>query len=136
MFKKFFSKLLAFLKKYWWIILIVVAVFYPPFLMVLKSIWSAIAPKLMSMWSAVKGFAGQFGWKTTAAVGLGVVSAISPSTAKKVISNVAEVTTGAVETVAKAGSSVISTLFKNPVVLIGGGVALFALLKKRKESYA
>lgn len=145
--KKLFKKLFAFIKKFWWVFAILIVVFFPQFVGFLKTVWSTVGPVISNLWTKgvslfkavwpkITTFAANHGWLTTAAIGLGVLGVISPDAAKSVVGRVSEVVSDVVEAGAGVVNSGVSTLLKNPLVLVAGGVGLYLLLRRPKMEIA
>lgn len=137
--KKLLSKIIKLIKKFWPIIAIALVVFWPAIGPMLGSLWTSASGFLGTAFSWIKtafsgvaAFAGEHGWLTTAALGLGALAVVSPETAKDVVENVVDVA----KDVAEGVGEVATTTLKQPMLWIAGGLlAWFVLTRDKEESY-
>lgn len=135
--KNLLSKIWKLIKKFWPIIAIALLIMWPGVGSVLSSWWTTATGWLSTGWgwiktafSAVSAFAGEHGWATTAALGLGALAVISPETAKDVVDNIVDVGGSIVD----GAGELIGGALKTPLLWVGGGLLLFFLLSRDDDA--
>lgn len=123
----FLSAIWNFIKKYWWLILIIVvvvmAIYFPG---ALSSVWTW----LKGVWASFSKWFGKLPWWGQAIVAVGGAYAIDPEGTAHFIEQAVDTVAGFATTVV---GSVAKGLLSNPIFLVGAGVTLFALFRKRDD---
>lgn len=127
------SKLWAFIKKWWWLILLIVLVVW----IFMPALWVSLQSMFASIWAAVKPAIAaikSFGFLKSLAVGFGLLAAVKPEEASRIVSNVGDVASDIVEEGAGVVSDGIGAILTSPpILLVGGAFLLWLLLRKEKD---
>lgn len=119
------------IKNFWPLLLIAAVIFFPEILSFVSTAWSWVSG---TVWPAITAFAAKYGWLTTLAIGFGAISAIDPSLATKIATNVGQGLGAAATAAGGVLSATTGALLSNPLVWVAGGLFVVMLLARRTKN--